>query len=658
MSSSRSSSRKALVTCAVAVSSVVACLLAYSKAVEWKNEQERAIEEAVRVAIDTYPWLEQFVLDLEQHWLDRYRYLAKSSPDELVMLSLEDLQKRLHGPNTGSTHEALLEELAYQVGLANFESYVCTVWPAAGHSDICDGAKRHAVVSAWDTWLADSGLKEDYFFYSNDGYLEFGKKVEASVQVCNLAPYEVQAALFHQDHELTTLTEGWYSFQAGECTSMRRKFSNVAPSFFVHFSASEPETLRWVTRQVNVLLAQDDDPSNDDIQARLVGDGWVEAADLVHCVSESVMAVKGRPGKLQVCSEGFDHVGFNLAVPMPSLENSFFYAIEHPNLSLLEGTWSDQDTLLRAQGYTEELAESVSRQIHFDEHWSDEPPPFLLGATLVDFNGPFNPGVGLDRVLQQTIFGAVSPLENLDIVVSVNGRDVFGERDLLQLLINHGMSRQHGIRVPVELGIFRGDRRYNVRTTYLFNEEYSAYEGSREGLAIWYGATGPITFDNSEWATCAGGNVLKVTGKILGALLKKACEGLEGENCQDPGESIEYHDLDECKWQQEQKSALARQKHRQLFTDAQWLGIFSPSGVRVAMGRRFGRQVARTVGRNAISRGLSTAGLEAIETGLWSLSTAPPGEPLAERLEKTITDAKYGAGLGFVSGLLIPRLRS
>jgi hypothetical protein len=640
---------------------IIAGLLAAGSALaaaEWSRRYEEDVRYNSSEAVERYPWLEPFVLEVDRnHWL-RFRFLRRTTPDMLASQYIDALVEGFEAD--GSTFS--ISGLAANVRARNKLWEACRNWPLEHDKPACREVARTPAARRWLDWFGASIFEDDHYLYLKDGRSFFGGKVTATLRLCNLAPYSVQNVLYYEKDVFDGTTEGWFRLQAGECESHTRKFSNVEPGFLVHSAGVDLDEIRWVTDQVNAIIAQDDDPRNDSLKASFLDETRAHWTAAYKCVEVSSMERKTSLAEEveASCPPGTRPAPFMRPVHGAGEEAGFFLAIEHPNLSLLpNGERPDEATLNASLQSAAKLAESVSRQVFFDANWSTGPPPFLLGAALVDFNGPLNPGIGLTNALPMTIFGVDSPLEDGDVVVSINGDPVFGERDLYQLLVNHGLSRQHGIGVPLTLEIYRQgyDSMLRVQTTYVFNENFREYSGDRQGPAFWYGMTEPIFFGGAEFATCAGSNLLKGFGNLLSAFAQGLCEGMDGEDCGDSELPFEYHDVAECNWQQTQLSALARQKHHQLFSDAQWLGIVSPSGVRLLAGKTLRRRAVRSFGASALTRAVVDAGLESVETALWSLGTAPPGEPLAERLQKAGVDASYGAGMGFVSGIIIHSIK-
>jgi hypothetical protein len=112
------------------------------------------------------------------------------------------------------------------------------------------------------------------------------------------------------------------------------------------------------------------------------------------------------------------------------------------------------------------------------------------------------------------------------------------------------------------------------------------------------------------------------------------------------GAKFEYIDAAECTWQKNQARAFARQKADNVYINSQWFAILTPSAVRLVGNRMLGVSAAGAAGRSAVNRALANGALEAAETALWSMGTATPGTPLAQRLSEASRLAPLGAAGG------------
>ena len=328
--------------------------------------------------------------------------------------------------------------------------------------------------------------------------------------------------------------------------------------------------------------------------------------------------------------------------------SKWYFFFESPNLALLSPGKIDEAIKIASKS-VRLLRDAINTQLLNEAEWGEK-TPFSVGGNLVDWNGPLGIGVGINNVATKTLYDEPMKLRSGDIILKVNDVHVFGERDFQQILINHGLSRKHGITVPVRYTVLRNKSIIEIKNTYFFNEVYAPHKKDMRGLAVWYGVGDTITFGQTPWVLCNGTNAIKAVGQSLstvGELLKSWAQN----RTYDSRKVIDakYIDTAECEWQLDQQKALAQQKEPNIYVNVQWFGLFTPSAVRLVGKNTVRRFTAKNVSRGMIGKALADGGLEAAETALWTIGTSAPGSSLTSKLSASAKFAPLGGAIGFIT---------
>jgi hypothetical protein len=469
----------------------------------------------------------------------------------------------------------------------------------------------------------------------------------AEIRICNSSAYSTEhVVVATKDEGLETL-DGWFRLGVGECATRDKRFWWVDPAFFVHtrIPRGEHATFRWINDIVDGQLLSDDDSANDARVTRYTGDDVARVGEFAVCAADAQWVGAATLLLSKNCA-----VGAHEARVMPAYTfddpSQWYYVWEHPNLPLIPGDGAFEDALEKGLAAARQLRTSVTTQQFNEREWGNI-APFAAGGRLIDYNGPLALGVWMTDVPGTTIFGQPMPIQSGDVVLRVNGQAVLSEREFNQKLIDHGLSRTAGIEVPVEYAILRGDQLLSVKAPYFFNEQYRKAASDQTGIAFWFGIGDAITFGQTPWVACHGSNVLIGLGKGLSMAAELFASKLQGRAYDEANEAkVEYIDAAECTWQKKQARAFARQKADNVYINSQWFAILTPSAVRLVGNRMLAASAAGAAGRTAVNRALANGALEAAETALWSMGTAAPGTPLAQRLGEAARLAPLGAAGG------------
>lgn len=472
----------------------------------------------------------------------------------------------------------------------------------------------------------------------------------ASMQVCNAAPYITEQIAFRKTDGGVKALSSKERLNPGECFEVRQWVWFEEPDFLIHTSIPySSEATYEVIRDIR--NAQGDVPNPLDAETIQY---W---GTLYTCLNNPDINLGSVHSLTEVCPNSEYLAGLQPAFSMGS-RTKWHFVWEHPDLSLLQHTESSSTDLKNGLVSAKRLERSINRQLFYEREWRGQ-TPFIAGGKMDDLNGPLNPGVWITSVPEKNVFGEPQNLRSGDAIVKVNGQEVFGEADLAQTLINHGLSRDHGIEELVKYEVIRGSRTLEIKAPYYFNERYHKHSGDQSGLAFWYGVGDAVAFGQTPWAVCNGNNLARGTLNAASKVWEFGRSQITGERYDSRNElNIEYIDADECTWQKEQARGLARQKELDIYVNSQWFAIVTPSAVRLLGKKAIRKSLAEAGVKAASNVRVADAVLEAAESALWSLGTAPPGTPLNRRVHDTATIASIGAVGGYLSSSLFGKAQA
>ncbi len=121
---------------------------------------------------------------------------------------------------------------------------------------------------------------------------------------------------------------------------------------------------------------------------------------------------------------------------------------------------------------------------------------------------------------------------------------------------------------------------------------------------------------------------------------------------------FEYIDTKKCIWENEQRKAIAQQRYESTYINSQWFAFVTPSSVRLLGQKAFRKYAKKNIVRGSLGIAVADAVLEGVETSLWSIGTSAPELTLEARIKDAARMAPYGAGLGFISGLVFSNMNT
>lgn len=62
---------------------------------------------------------------------------------------------------------------------------------------------------------------------------------EATLQLCNIAPYDITAIVHAPVNKEQSKTTGWYQVSPGDCRQFKETFFHVDPSFYVYAKVAD-----------------------------------------------------------------------------------------------------------------------------------------------------------------------------------------------------------------------------------------------------------------------------------------------------------------------------------------------------------------------------------------------------------------------------------
>lgn len=495
---------------------------------------------------------------------------------------------------------------------------------------------------------------EDWFFYLPIAIgvlltvlLTVGRPY-SSIEVCNMSPYETSHIVFQKGGDrLFYLAGVGLDVEPGDCNFFHAFTLERDPEFFVatDVSRSGYSYIRNIQNSKIFFPRENSGRTSNPLSAsdiQYFGSTFI-------CSSKSEIEEAGYEINPSCPRE---HALLAMQPAFAKKKWRWRYIWEHPNYPLMENTGKLKKDMAEGLEKARQLAEVIDVQKNATRKWS-RIFPFVPGGAMEDINGPLNPGVWVFDLPRVDSFGEPQRLREGDIIEAVNGVTVYGEQDLIYQIDRHATSRQKGIQVPVVFDVRRGSMStpLTIEAPYFFNTQYKDHSSDQSGIAFWYGVGDGITFNQTPWVVCNGANLaisaLRGGSKVVEALRS----ALNDERYDRRNElDIDYIDADECKWQQEQMRGLARQVENDIYANSQYVAIFTPSAVRLAGHKALSKHIARQGVARATSARLSSSGLEAVESALWSLSTSPPGVSADRRMREMAYVAGLGAASGYVFG--------
>lgn len=563
-------------------------------------------------------------------FLREHGFLLEGTPDDFLTAHAEQVRADIRNKSTHGRDSSSFQWAREAVVLVNRLFEICTV-----RKTVCDQAKAEfELAGEWYDWFQKSSAAEDYYIKTDDDAMRVSIEPlpKAFVNVCNFAPYASRHLVIAAEQGKVRRAGDWFNLQPGECVRRVQVFFKGEPSFYVYsdIGLEARSDLQYVNEIVNSQLLADDDTDNDRYAVRLSGAEFQAWGYTFACAANQDSLVN-TPAEIQTeCREG-EYEGRFSPTYMLDESGEWYFFFESPNLYMYEVGSSVRTSISTAQDRARKTAHAIDRQQFYSREWQGQ-FPFSPGGELADFNGPLMPGVQLTSAASRDLYGRPLGLLSGDILLEINGRPVFGVSDANQLLINHGLSRDHGIEVPVSYSVFRDGRNHRLQSTYFFNPRYRSQGVDQSGIAFWYGVGDAVGFGQTPEIVCYGGNVIRFFGNAARA----AIEGVDAwvnERKFDKRtfNTFEYYDAGECNWQKHQNRALAMQMDERAYQDSQWFAIISPSAVRMLGSKALQRHARKQLGRSVGGR-VSSAALEVLETSLWSMGTEPPGTPISERL--------------------------
>jgi hypothetical protein len=492
---------------------------------------------------------------------------------------------------------------------------------------------------------------------------------DAEIKLANTAPYPVRFALMYPDLEGRDMVMGWIKLDPGDSTIIKKSFRNQSPfysrspEFYVYSEAQD--------RRIGYINQYSGDPEleNQPNATQYMTDGkWkacVQNAESFEmradtCEPDSVAEgfARGLLGASSLGSSddsGTSVAGFEQAVKAKD-KDLFFFAMQHPYRPMfkVEEDWENDAALSEALLKTKNLAQAIDAQIEFMEQTSGKDIPVWIGGELDDFNAPLNPGVAIHSVFPATIWREPNPIQENDIILSIDGHPVFGAQDAYKHLVHHATSYSLGIREPIIYSVLRnGQRIDDIKGSYFFNLNYPGYGNDESGLASLAGLIDGISFGQSSFVNC----VLQAFGGGLQNGFRKAsndaCRKSGYQNCT-IDETPDFKPDQHCLWKEEQHKALLEQKHSETLHSAEMLTVLMPvSAGRMLFAKSVNRWARATTGSARLAKPLAGVTNEFIETALWSMGTASPGMSGKQIAQATLRDAASYAAVGFATSYIM-----
>lgn len=531
-------------------------------------------------------------------------------------------------------------------------------WPSEETAQLCSHLSDTVIEPDWQNWFENSEYEKDYLPRMVSKHRARLSTVKhATLEVCNFAPYKTQSVLQYAVDPTNFKVSGWYLYEVGECRTFNRDFIDIEPRFWVHMQNREKELFEWTTQKVNKAILNDANQNNDEYIVKITDNSKNIKSDLSQCVPYEAFEKTGKFTDDSQCLEGQDRLSFTSAMQENDSSDKWFYFVEHPNAVMFNPSKPPSDTVAKneATKRVQALYESVKRQKEFEDQYNTENVPVSLGTTLYDHNGPLSPGIMILDRARESIGGEALPYLDGDVLVTLNGKVIYGISDLYGVLLEHAYSLSAGYRKPIYVGLEREDKIAVYQTSYFFNPSFYLYDDVTFMEAFIRGAILPTTLGFTPEVKCYGTNGLLLGLNLLNGAIDGVLSFLEDRPFNKKKLSeFKYINTKKCIWVDEQREAVAEQKHKKIFMDSQWFALFTPSSVRLIGQKSMRSYCKKKLANRKWATALADGALEGIETGLWVLGTSAPELSLEGRMKKIKTIAPFSIGIGYVSGLVFP----
>lgn len=586
-------------------------------------------------------------------WIYRYSNTSKLSTQRLPSYAMQAIYYMRPRTDTYSI-ENLIKVFEYRnLAVQGCNRYVQSIFNSnLSAAKECDRIKTTLMEKDWQQWFNASKEKNYLLPRLKDSLAQIATFKNASLRVCNLAPYRTRYIIEYSAEDGPANVKGWYELDPGGCETHEEQFIDTEPAFWVHLRTADRPRFERITEQIRDTFIRDADLKND----RYAREVATEYRNTTQCVSNAQLNFRALISENGACpSERPFDAGFIMAMSKNESREEWHFFAEHRNLTHFDPSElvSDPRVHNSAREYAKMLSQAIVHQEAFERGTWQNAAPFSLGATIVDYNGPLNQGVKLINVASRSIDDVPLPYREGDTLVSLNGHIVFGASDVNHWLNEHGFSRSGGYDVPLTVVLKRGSEMAEYRVSYFFGPSHPLFDLVSEGRAAYYGIGDMAALGTSAGVTCSAANGLRVTanvflwiGNVLGSLNNDT-----SSSSQKPYTELE--DMPECLWRVNQLKAIAKQRYKGTYDIAGWLALALPSPLRmIALEENGGLGLASGLfGKGA----LKEAQIAAIEVGLWTLGTSAPEQTWHATIDRAKEMATMGAGIGFVVGALSGR---
>ncbi|MDX2085762.1 MAG: hypothetical protein SFZ03_10295 [Candidatus Melainabacteria bacterium] len=469
---------------------------------------------------------------------------------------------------------------------------------------------------------------------------------DAEIKLANTAPYPVKFALMYPNLEGKDIVSGWIKLNPGESATIKKSFRNQSP-----FYTRSPEFYVYIEAQDRRIGYVNQYSGDFELERQAEATRYMSQGKWSGCLQDQ----ESFETRADDCNENSYVGGFEIAARAANKE-LFFFAMQHPRRPMfnVEGDWENDSALSEALLKTQNLAQAIDAQIEFLEKISGKDIPVWIGGELDDFNAPLNPGVTIHSVFPATIWREPNPLQENDIILSIDGHPVFGAQDAYKYLVDHATSYSLGIREPIIYSVLRNGQRINdIKGSYYFNLSYPGYGNDESGLAAIAGLIDGLFFGQSPFLYCMGDAIGAGLQNGWKKALNDSCIRSGYNNCS-VNESPDFKPIEHCDWKADQHKALLEQKHSETLHSAEMLAVFMPfSAGRMLFAKSVNRWARTTAGSARLAKPLAGVTNEFIESALWSMGTASPGMSGKQIAQSAFRDAASYAAVGFATSYIM-----
>lgn len=445
----------------------------------------------------------------------------------------------------------------------------------------------------------------------------------ATLEICNAAPYTVNYSVNYPNSTTKDKSTPLEELKPGQCAYIVKDFYRIKSQFYVHAQS--------ISDEANVTWAYSP---------------GISSGDQVIFPSSNENIARQR--SIPLSAEHKEPFALARNIRQDKKKSQWEFLLYDSSFNLVSfdsykcGHECKQIALLKAGA----LSNAFHRQMSYKNNFTNKEVPYFIAGEMTDLNGPFNVGLQVDKAITQSIKGFPLSIRDGDIIVSLNNTVVFSPEDFYILLHKHATSRYAGIAKPITIEAIRDNKKLLMQSTYFFNRQYWGYSSQQETATIVNGVLDAVTLGLAAEARCGLGTALHGIANGLSWLTSKLSSKPQDMK---KNKTLDYSG---CVWRHTQAIAMQRQFGGDLFDNAAWLSLVTPSAPRLLLSKAMGKKALSVIGSRQAGKFLTTVSGEIAETLIWTVNDASPLASAQQITGEVRKIAPYAAAIGVVAGVL------